>query len=64
MRLRAAGGTPGAVTAVHCLHCGARYETDLPVSAVLRIRRCSQCGHATLGPERQETAEPEPPAAA
>jgi hypothetical protein len=54
------------VTAVHCLHCGARYETDLPVSAVVRIRRCSQCGHAALEPVREaETpAQPEPPAAA
>jgi hypothetical protein len=52
------------VTAVHCLHCGAYYETDLPVSAVMRIRRCSQCGHATLEPVHEAPAEPEPPAAA
>jgi DNA-directed RNA polymerase subunit RPC12/RpoP len=57
-------GTRPAVTAVHCLHCGARYETDLPLSAVLRIRRCSHCGHAALEPVVEEPAHPEPPPAA
>jgi hypothetical protein len=65
MRRAAFEGTRAAVTAVHCLHCGARYDTDLPVSAVLRIRRCSHCGHAALEPVREgEPVEPEPPAAA
>jgi hypothetical protein len=31
---------------------------------VLRVRRCSQCGHATLEPVPDESAQPEPPAAA
>jgi hypothetical protein len=26
------------------------YDTDLPVRAIERIRRCSRCGHATLVP--------------
>jgi DNA-directed RNA polymerase subunit RPC12/RpoP len=46
------------VVAVHCLHCGARYETDLPVQAVERIRRCARCGRATLVPEREGETEP------
>lgn len=47
---------------VRCEHCGARYETDLPVRAVERIRRCSRCGFPALatvpegGPEPAEAA--------
>jgi rRNA maturation protein Nop10 len=33
---------------VRCQHCGARYDTDLPVRAVERIRRCSRCGYPAL----------------
>jgi hypothetical protein len=43
------------VVLVRCEHCGARYETDLPVRAVERIRRCSRCGFPALEtePERE-----------
>jgi hypothetical protein len=36
------------VVVVRCQHCGARYDTDLPVSAIERIRRCSSCGYPAL----------------
>jgi hypothetical protein len=36
------------VVRVHCPNCGACYDTDLPVKAVRRIRRCSRCGFAAL----------------
>jgi DNA-directed RNA polymerase subunit RPC12/RpoP len=36
------------VVAVRCEHCGFTYDTDLPVRAVERIRRCSRCGHSSL----------------
>jgi hypothetical protein len=38
------------VTAVRCLYCGARFDTDLPASAVERIRRCAECGRLSLEP--------------
>jgi hypothetical protein len=47
-----------SVVVVRCEHCGARYETDLPVRAVERIRRCSRCGCAAL----EILAEPADPA--
>jgi rRNA maturation protein Nop10 len=36
------------VVLVRCQHCGARYDTDVPVRAVERIRRCSRCGYPAL----------------
>jgi uncharacterized Zn finger protein len=48
---------------VRCQHCGARYETDLPVRAIERVRRCSHCGHVALVPVKegeQERAPAEP----
>ena len=53
-------GTRRSVVLVRCEHCGARYETDLPVRAVERIRRCSRCGFPALEPQ----GEPEPAEAA
>jgi hypothetical protein len=49
------------MVAVVCQHCGARYETELPVEAVERIRRCSQCGRPALA---LVFVAPEPPDAA
>jgi rRNA maturation protein Nop10 len=48
------------MVAVRCQHCGAVYDTDLPVRAVERIRRCSHCGRATLVavPEVEEELAP------
>jgi rubredoxin len=48
------------VVAVRCQHCGARYDTDLPVRAIERIRRCSRCGYPALVTDEkagQESAE-------
>jgi hypothetical protein len=44
------------VVVVRCQHCGARYDTDLPVSAIERIRRCSSCGHPALVADDDEKA--------
>jgi hypothetical protein len=44
------------VVAVLCQHCGARYDTDLPVSAIERIRRCSSCGYPALVADDDEDA--------
>jgi hypothetical protein len=41
------------VVAVRCTHCGARYDTDLPVRALERVRRCSCCGRVALVPARE-----------
>jgi len=60
-RVRRAG-TRRCVVLVRCEHCGARYETDLPVRAVERIRRCSRCGFPAL--ETVGDGEPEPAEAA
>jgi len=46
------------VVAVRCQHCGARYETDLPVRAIERIRRCSRCGYPALVPDEEADQEP------
>jgi NAD-dependent SIR2 family protein deacetylase len=46
------------VVAVHCQHCGARYETDLPVRAIERIRRCSRCGYPALEPDEEAGQQP------
>jgi hypothetical protein len=46
------------VVAVHCQHCGARYETDLPVRAIERIRRCSRCGYPALEPDEEAEQQP------
>jgi predicted nucleic acid-binding Zn-ribbon protein len=48
------------VVAVRCLHCGARYDTELPVRAIERIRRCSRCGRATLVAVRADEEQREP----
>ena len=48
------------MVAVRCEHCGARYDTDLPVRAIERIRRCSRCGYATLVPMGEGEDAPEP----
>jgi hypothetical protein len=55
-------GTGRSVVVVLCEHCGARYETELPVRAIERIRRCSRCGCAALAtvPEGDEEPAPEP----
>jgi hypothetical protein len=51
-------GTRRSVVAVRCQHCGARYDTDLPVRAIERIRRCSRCGYPALVPVREGDEEP------
>jgi NAD-dependent SIR2 family protein deacetylase len=53
------------VVTVRCTHCGARYDTDLPVRAIERVRRCSRCGHVGLvsageGADPPAPANPEP----
>jgi NAD-dependent SIR2 family protein deacetylase len=48
------------VVAVRCQHCGARYDTELPVRAIERIRRCSSCGHPALIADDQAPPAPEP----
>jgi hypothetical protein len=40
------------------------YDTELPVRAVERIRRCSRCGHATLVPVPEGEEAPAPAEAA
>jgi hypothetical protein len=46
------------VVAVHCQHCGAHYETELPLRAIERIRRCSRCGHPALVPVTDDDETP------
>lgn len=43
---------------VHCRKCGARYETALPVSGVLRVGRCKVCNRIAL--EIDDEAQPIP----
>jgi DNA-directed RNA polymerase subunit RPC12/RpoP len=48
------------MVAVRCQHCGFSYETDLPLRAVERIRRCSRCGHPSLVAVAAGEDEPAP----
>ena len=51
-------GTRRCVVTVRCQHCGARYDTDLPIRAIERIRRCSRCGYPALDPAPEGQEEP------
>jgi ribosomal protein L37E len=50
----AVGRGKSVVVWVECQGCGERYETDLPIAAVLRVRRCRVCGRQALEPLEPE----------
>jgi DNA-directed RNA polymerase subunit RPC12/RpoP len=43
---------------VRCQHCGYTLETELPVRAIERIRRCARCGHSSLVAVQPDEHEP------